>query len=264
MAMTLADFQDRFQQLLLGGDDDAGLARLSRQPAFAVYRNTVFKACIDALVANHPGVARLVGVEWIRAAASVHLRRSPPRDGSLLDYGADFAAFLDDFPPAAPMPWLAAVARLDRCRTESHAAADATPLDSAALTTVPIDALPSCRLMPHPACRWIRCEDAPVFSLWSGQRDDIEWLPEGALVTRPIDAVIVSPLCRSGHAFIRACADGATFGEAAATAVEADNATDLSAMLATLLRAGAFTRVITPEISAVPAPLSDPVSLRLS
>ena len=43
---------------------DDGLAHgLAAQPAFAVYRNTVMKGCVDALEANFPTVARLVGEE---------------------------------------------------------------------------------------------------------------------------------------------------------------------------------------------------------
>ena len=37
------------------------VAALARQPAFAVYRNTVVRGLVDAIVANHPAVARLVG-----------------------------------------------------------------------------------------------------------------------------------------------------------------------------------------------------------
>ena len=39
------------------------MVSLYGQPAFAVYRNTVMKACIDALQANYPAVTRLVSEE---------------------------------------------------------------------------------------------------------------------------------------------------------------------------------------------------------
>ena len=78
--MLLADYQDAFAQALLAEDRAVPpqLAYLVAQPGFAVYRNTVLKGCIDALQANFPAVARLVGDDWFRAAASVHARSALP------------------------------------------------------------------------------------------------------------------------------------------------------------------------------------------
>jgi Putative DNA-binding domain len=65
MTATLADFQDDFVHALLATPDNMqpNLSTLTRQPGFAVYRNTVMKGCIDALQANFPTVLRLVGEE---------------------------------------------------------------------------------------------------------------------------------------------------------------------------------------------------------
>jgi len=93
-AATLAQFQDDFIRALRDPDRPA-------PPAFAVYRNTVMKGCIDALQANYPAVARLVGEEWFRAAAAVYVREHLPRTPMLLEYGAGFADFLARFEPAA-------------------------------------------------------------------------------------------------------------------------------------------------------------------
>lgn len=283
VAGGLARFQDRFQRALLGADDEIPeLIALTRQPAFAVYRNTVIKGCIDALQANYPAVSRLVGTEWFRAAAAIHVRRSPPRAVSMLEYGVDFPSFLAGFEPAAPMPWLSAVAQLDRCWTECHVAADATPLDTGSLTSIAPDALASSRLVLHPACRWRWCDDAPAYTLWSTQRDGdgtgaaaIDWRAEGALLTRPVDAVMTTRIDLAGCRFLDACTSGATIAQAAQAALEidveidveiddeagvdadagvdvepdvpADVETDLTALLATLLHAGAFTRLALPS-----------------
>ncbi|MEO7726906.1 MAG: DNA-binding domain-containing protein, partial [Burkholderiales bacterium] len=83
--VTLSRFQDAFEYALLAPDagPDVEVAALTAQPAFAVYRNTVMKGCIDALQANYPAVTRLVGDEWLRAAASVYVRQSPPTDSQM-------------------------------------------------------------------------------------------------------------------------------------------------------------------------------------
>ena len=78
MSTPLAQFQDAFAEALFAPQDiaDPVMRQLAAQPAFAVYRNTVMKGCIDALEANFPVVARLVGSEWFRAAAALHVAQS--------------------------------------------------------------------------------------------------------------------------------------------------------------------------------------------
>ena len=55
----------------------------------------------------------------------------------MLLYGQGFADFLRDFAPAADLPYLCGVARLDRFWTEAHCAADACVLAPSALAGVP-------------------------------------------------------------------------------------------------------------------------------
>ena len=60
---ALGRFQDAFAHALFAPETESApeVRALAAQPAFAVYRNTVMKGCIDALQANYPAVARLVG-----------------------------------------------------------------------------------------------------------------------------------------------------------------------------------------------------------
>ena len=128
MTQPLRAFQDAFAQALQTGvTRDPTLAALMAQPGFSVYRNTVTKGCVDALVANYPTVARLVGDDWFRAAAAVFVRQNPPRCPMLVSYGDAFPDFLATFEPAAELPYLADVALLDRFWIEAHVAADQTP-----------------------------------------------------------------------------------------------------------------------------------------
>lgn len=246
---ALARFQDAFAQALLaspGTEPAAEMAALAAQPAFAVYRNTVIKGCIDALQANYPVVERLVGEEWFRAAAAVYVRKALPSDPTLLNYGASFADFLARFPPAADLPYLPGCARLDRLWTEAHVARNETALDPAALARLAPEALADFVLRPHTAARWAWFEEAPVYTIWSRNRadrvpdDDIDWRPDGALLTRPRDTVGWLALDAAGCAFLDACAAGATLAGAAEEALRAKDDADISQVMATLLGAGAF------------------------
>jgi hypothetical protein len=247
---SLGGFQQAFMQAVFDRPEAASssISDLREQPAFAIYRNTMRKACIDALEANHPSVARLVGSEWCRAAAALHVDASPPRDGRLLNYGADFADFLANFEPAADLPYLPGVARLDRFWTEAHAAADAPTADAGVLAAQSPEQLGELMLRPHPAARWAWFDDLPVFSIWSRNRpgaedadDDIAWHGEGALLTRPDDTVIWCAIGRADVAFLHACQAGHPLGAAAEAALIAEPEANISALLARLLQAGALT-----------------------
>ena len=246
MTGALARFQSDFFEALF---DREGEAALNAQPAFAVYRNTVLSGCVDALEANFPSVARLVGAEWFRAAATAYVHVQPPRDGRMLVYGEGFADFLAGFEPARDLAYLAGVARLDRFWIEAHAADDADAVDGACLAGLPPEALGALRLAPHPAARWCWFGDAPICSIWERNRaadepvdDEMVWQGEGALLTRPLDAVEWQRVDRSHCAFLDACAQGCLLGEAAAAALEVDSETDIADLLARLLRSGALIR----------------------
>ncbi|MEK7875102.1 MAG: DNA-binding domain-containing protein [Pseudomonadota bacterium] len=250
---TLARFQDAFAHALLApaGEPVATIppdvAALAAQPAFAVYRNTVMKGCIDALQANYPAVARLVGEEWFRAAAAIHVREALPTDPTLLRYGAAFAVFLARFEPAAQLPYLPGVARLDRMWTEAHAAPNADVLDPAAVAGIAPEVLAATVLHPHPAARWAWFADAPIYTIWSRNRSDetpdehLDWKPEGALLVRPRDAVEWVVLDAAGCALLDACAAGRTLAVAAHAALEVQGKADLARLISMLLAAGTFS-----------------------
>ncbi|MCL4745939.1 MAG: putative DNA-binding domain-containing protein [Burkholderiaceae bacterium] len=249
---ALARFQDAFSAALAGRAEsaDPALAALVGQHGFAVYRNTVASACIDALQANYPTVLRLVGEQWFRAAAAIHVAQSPPRNASLLEYGSGFADFLARFGPAQELPYLEGVARLDRFWSQAHVAADATPLDPARLARLAPDRAGAARLALHPAAHWSTFGQMPVATIWRRHRDsgpdapvelgELEWRGDAVLITRPQDDLRWCAIESGAAAFLDACARGATLAEAAAWALDAQPDTDLEQLMAQLLDAGAF------------------------
>lgn len=252
--VPLARFQDAFSRALLAPDaaPDEAVAGLVVQPAFAVYRNTVMKGCIDALQANFPSVARLVGEEWFRAAAGVHASTALPVEPSLLRYGASFPDFLAGFEPAAELPYLAGVARLDRLWTEAHAASDEPAASLAAIAGVDPDRLAGAILHPHAAARWAWFDEAPICTIWRRNREqsddasDFDWRGEGALLTRPGDAVRWIDLDAAGFHFLEACAQGLPVARALDAAFDADRDANPLRLITELLDAGAFGRITLP------------------
>lgn len=266
---SLARFQDAFASALLTDDPSSepasappDVSALVRQRAFAVYRNTVHLGLIDAIVANHPAVARLVGDEWMRAAAAVFVRSHLPRHPSLVDYGEGFDRFLAAFGPAAALPYLPPVARLDRAWSEAHAARDEPVVDPASIAALTSGELAGAALVPHAAARWAWSGEHPIHALWTRNRHagedadlaDVAWRGEGVLVTRPRDAVTWREIGAAHAAFLGACADGRPLEDAIGAVFDVDRSVDLARLMAELLDAGAFTRLSLPRDAARPAP----------
>ncbi|MBW7832898.1 MAG: putative DNA-binding domain-containing protein [Simplicispira suum] len=248
--MQLSAFQDGFcAALRTDTPAPAWMDALSSQPGFAVYRNSGRKAALDALRANYPTVLQLVGEDWFFGAAQAYLAVQPPTDGRLMDYGAGFAAFLAGFAPAAELPYLSEVAQLDRAWTEAHLAADAPSLDASWMASQPPDALGAAHIAPHPAARWLWCNEHPAYSIWQRHREGLSvdaalpWQAEGALLTRPRGAVQWCALPRAGTVFLDACAAGRPLAEAAEAALAAtpEGAPEtLAQLMALLLASGAL------------------------
>jgi hypothetical protein len=260
----LAEFQDVFARALLLPlcEVPRELAGIAAQPGFAVYRNTVMKGCIDALQANYPAVCRLVGEEWFRAAAATYARARLPESASLLEYGDGFADFLAGFAPAAELPYLAEVARLERLWTEAHSACDWMPLAAAALARRTPQALGRTVLRPLPAARWAWFPEHPAYTIWRQNRDapegaqpfagKVEWRAEGVLLVRPHACVEHRALNEAGCAFLDACAAGRDLAAAGAAALAREPGADLARLMQELLEAGAFAAAVANEQAREP------------
>jgi len=214
-----------------------------------VHRNNVFASLTEALRARFPAVERLVGEAFFAGMAQAFVAARPPRTPVLLEYGGDFPAFVAGFAPARPLAYLADVARLEWLRNEAFHAADAAPLDPAALAAVPPDRAGALRLEPHPAARAF-ASPHPAVSIWDTNAHDAAVRPvaaggEEALVARPHDAVRVVPLPPGGATLLDSLAAGATLAAAAAAATDAAPGFDLAAALGLLLQAGAFAGFTT-------------------
>lgn len=216
---------------------------------FAVYRNNVVVSLIEALAARFPATQRIVGEEFFRAMAGLFARAYPPRSPLMMQYGDDFPDFIAGFAPAAELPYLADVARLEAARTRAFHAADAAPLPAAAFAAIPPDERAALRVALCPGTAILRSSH-PVVTIWAMNTDDGEpaaiedWVPEDALVSREGFAVAVRRLPPGGAAFLLDLAHGATLGEAAAAAVDGTAAFDLTANLAGLLGAGLVAEII--------------------
>lgn len=215
---------------------------------YNVYRNNVTVSLIDALGDTFPAVRRIVGEDFFRAMARIHLRQNPPTSPLLFEYGRDFADFIDRFEHARSLPYLADVARIERAWLDAHHAADTPPLAAAALAAVPPDVLAGTVFVPHPAARLVRSR-FPAVTIFAMNRDDgpVGRLqtaePEDALVTRPGLDVFVRRLPPGGAVFLSSLLAGEPLAAAATTGLEETREFDLPANIAGMVEAGIFSAI---------------------
>ncbi len=218
---------------------------------FDVYRNNVHVSLVEVLAARFPVVERLVGEEFFRAMARAFIADALPQSPVLIEYGGDFAGFIDGFSPAQTLPYLGDVARLEWAWHEAYHATDMAPLDPARLSTTlhtnEPDRLVRKQLALHPSLRIVR-SDWPVLDIWRTNTEDTDVRPvdldaggEDVLVVRPQWDVTLWPLPTAGADFIEALASSATLGDAAELAAHADAAFDPTTTLKLLVAAGCIT-----------------------
>ncbi|RYF18616.1 MAG: DUF2063 domain-containing protein [Comamonadaceae bacterium] len=218
---------------------------------FDVHRNNVIASLVDAVADTFPVVRALVGEAFFRAMAVAFVRSHPPRSPVLHAYGDAFPLFVAGFAPAAALPYLADVARLEWARMEACHAADAQPLTRAPAAGGRIG-----ELLPvlHPATRLVRSPHA-IVALWAAHQQDaapehLDASPaENALVVRPAHEVLVVRCDDGTAAFLRAAQEGRTLGECA-TAGLACAGFDLAACLSLLLVHGALAALHLPHGTA--------------
>ncbi|WGR98649.1 putative DNA-binding domain-containing protein [Bradyrhizobium sp. ISRA443] len=225
---------------LVGPDGEPSLKR------FAVYRNNVVASLIEALKDGFPAVRRLVGDEFFCAMARAYVAVEPPRSPILLEYGAGFADFIRTFEPAAALPYLADVARIERAWAQAYHAPEASPIAPEVFTTIAPDQLPAIRLALHPSLRLVRSQFPALTIWWMNVGDgipapvDLAAGGEDVLIVRPLADVEVRSIPRGSFEFIQALADGEPVLPALQAALIADPRFDLAANLTDLMCAGAL------------------------
>lgn len=237
-----AAFQGWFAHAITARALPAGLP-----PSFAVYRNTGLKGLVDALDANYPTVAMLLGSELFKAAALEYARSNPPETPVLAEYGAHFAGFLALQRAGREIPYLRDVAVLDRLWTECFFARDAPMLILQDYARLKPTELVGLRPRLHPATRVVRFE-TPAVTIWQAHRaegefEEIkpEWQAERALVTRRSSAVTVTPVDEATYRVLVEIRSRRTLGSAIGIAAEAHPGSDLAGVVAGIIASGALT-----------------------
>jgi len=233
---------------------DAGLAPWLRGDAgrLGIYRGNLHANWRCALQSSHPVLRQLVGDEFFDALAVRYGRAQPAQDPDLNRFGAGLAGFLAGFAPAAELPYLPDMARLEWLVHESFYAPDAAEglvHPATLLAGMDPQAFEAGRAILHPSLRLYASEWATV-PLWQAHQPGGPAFPDAmaagsqALAWRPQFEVRVDALGAAEHAALASLAAGETFGAALDAAFALDEDFDVAAHLGRWLGQGGADGIV--------------------
>lgn len=248
MAAALLDASDA--PALLG--QLAGPAERAAQ-GLAAYCNNVAGNWIHALRATYPVLAQLVGDAVFNGAARRYASAGRSVSGNLDDFGADFPAWLAIDPPAAQLPYLADVGRLEWAVQRAYQATDERPVAAADLADLGLGSLTAdeqaaLRLRIAAAVQLVT-SPFPVADIWRAhQRQPVPAVafppgPHFALVSRDTHGIAVQAIDRASFMFIAALAAGQALGAALAATLQREPDTPPAQLLAACLQLGVLVGI---------------------
>lgn len=256
--MTVSQPQFREALLTPAAPVPEGLQDSAARPAgarFNVYRNNVAVSLTEAMHTAFPVITKLLGTENMDGLAGLFLRAHPPSSPLMMHYGEAFPAFLADLPQLSHLGYLPDVARLELAIRASYHAADAAPIDPAALATLPPEDLMQARFAFAPSLRLLR-SDWPLYDLWA-----YNMLPDApkpqpraqdVLILRPEFDPVPHTLPPGAATCLEALQSGAPLGdaiEAAAAEMPDPEAFDLTPLLTLLLQGQAITSLSRERVT---------------
>jgi len=216
-----------------------------------IYRNTFVGTLATALRLAYPAVHRIVGAEFFEGAAALFIAKHPPASAYLDEYGEAFAEFLAEFSPAASLPYLPGVARLEWAVNRALHAPDVPGFEVSELAALdPADQAQVC-FAAHPAVGFVH-DEMPIDLIWRAVLDqddeamaaiDLGAGPVWLLVERGPEGVAVKRLDPPAWRFAAALFAGRPFEQVMAAVSDAD----APRLLAEHLAAARFVGFSVPQ-----------------
>lgn len=249
--MRLADLQRRFVANLYGEPadlrdvvrDEGGIAVADR---VAIYRNNLRTGFEKALALEFPVIATLCGEAFFTRLAREFQQAHPSACGDLHYVGEPFPPYLRQRFDGGDQAYFADVAALEWAREQAARAADAPPLDLAALGAHTAADAAGSRIRVHPAVR-LTASRWPVLSIWEAHQGpgevrgvDLGAGAEQVLVRRAANGILLERITAAELALLAGLQRDETLGAAYESAIAIDPGFDVAASLQRCVARGLF------------------------
>lgn len=251
MPLALREIQAVFADHVAGGDQADLVAEvvgdsMTAEARLRIHRHHVAHSLGSALAATFATVHALVGEAFFRSMAQRFIGQTLPTQPVLAEYGAGFPAFVAGYEPAASLPYLADIARLDWALNVAFHSPMGRRLAAADLARIAAERLPSLSLdLPEGAT--LIGSRYPLDRIWNaaqpGATADTVDLSDGRadlLVLRRSEDAAFIVLAAGEAAFVVALIEGTSLEGAAEQGARADPSFDLSTGFGRLLGLEAF------------------------
>lgn len=253
---SLRELQIRFAETLfsdepLGAGFLAWCAGPHAEAGVAAYRRGVRANLSGAVRASYPVVGRIVGDGFFEVAIRRYVAGHASTCGDLNAYGHDFGDFLAGFEPAAGLPYLPDVARMEWHVQEVYGLADAPAQDLSLLAEVGPERWGDLRFGLDPA-HVVFASDWPLARLWHVNQPgyagdfsvDFDAAQTVLIHRRPVGTA-VEALTQGEAALLTTLSAGAAF-EAAVARAAADPGFVLPSALQRFIGNGLLRRAFLP------------------
>lgn len=248
---SLRELQSEFAAAVFGSDAPFDLlmwcAGSDPRRGLEAYRRSVLANLAAAVQTTYPVVGAIVGEAFLDAAARRYALGHPSASGDLNAYGGDFGDFLASFSPAASLPYLPDVARLEWLVHAVYGREDAPLPDLSLLAETTPDRWGELHFQLDPAhAAMPSCW--PIVRIWAvnqpGYAGDFKVdfdAAQIALVHRREAGTVVEALARGEYRLLHALANGASLGAAVGEAAGEDGF-DLQSALRRFIASGLIRR----------------------
>ena len=146
-------------------------ANRSAADQFAIYRGSVLGGLSKNLADTYQVSYKLVGGRFFDAMAVRFINKQGSYSPDLNDYGGELAPFIENFPPAASLPYLADVARLEWAWQAVYNSEDYLPGNLHSLHNISEEQQSNIIFHINPTARLLS-SDYPVHQIWRTNQDD--------------------------------------------------------------------------------------------
>ncbi|KTD22926.1 DNA-binding domain-containing protein [Legionella londiniensis] len=249
--MLLRELQCQFKESIFNKKQlnlDAFISKksLPAERLLQIYRNNCFINLTEALESIYPTVLKLVGENFFSATAKAYILAHPSVSGNLHDFGELFSSFLQEFPPAQPVPYLPEVAQLEWGAHRIYHEEDSKPLDVQELSKFSEDESLKLKFQLKTTSRLFSFK-FPIYTIHQFCHKDNEDAEltlkeegESVLITRDKEHVCLVELTRSEYAFLSALEKESELQEACLKALTIDECFDVQSILQKHLILGTF------------------------